>query len=73
MNEKIAYICNGDAPGCEKRTCYLNGGDCRYTSDISNARSFKFDPVAGVYIEKETECSTVPRHEQWEKNRDSKR
>jgi hypothetical protein len=57
--EKILYICNGDAPGCKKMTCHLKGGDCWHTSDISNARSFEFDQMTETYIEKESGSSTV--------------
>ena len=31
---KKAYLCNGKVKQCKKTYCYLNGGECRHTTDI---------------------------------------
>lgn len=33
----IFYLCDGNVENCNKCSCYKNGGECRYTSDISHA------------------------------------
>lgn len=35
------YLCDGKAPECKKTSCYLNGGYCWHTSDISHAKNFR--------------------------------
>ena len=36
------YLCDGKVPECKKTSCYLNGGYCWHTSDISHAINFRF-------------------------------
>lgn len=39
--EKVFYLCNGKKADCKKRTCYINGGNCRHTSDVECALNFE--------------------------------
>jgi hypothetical protein len=53
----VWYLCDGDRKGCSKRTCYINGGPCKYTKDIRSAKNFEIDFQYGKiisYREKET-------------------
>lgn len=38
---RVFYLCDGKVPGCNKSSCYTNGGECRHTSDITHAENFK--------------------------------
>lgn len=41
MNIGVCYICDGQLPCAKEAGCFLNGGDCLHTSDISHAKNFK--------------------------------
>ena len=51
---KIFYLCDGEVEKCkEKKGCHKNGGECKHTSDIRNARNFK-NEGRGWFRENET-------------------
>ena len=39
--QSIMYLCDGKVTECRKTNCYLDGGFCRHTSDISHAINFR--------------------------------
>lgn len=39
--QKIFYLCDGEKEDCKKRSCYKNGGECKHTTYIYNARNFQ--------------------------------
>lgn len=59
---KIAYLCNGEVPYCEKTICYKtkpsNGGVCKHTADVRYALNFRKDAGALFYYEKEDQKKT---------------
>ena len=32
------YLCSGNNPMCNKRSCYKNGGECRHTTNRAYAK-----------------------------------
>lgn len=40
-DKKILYFCNGKKPMCKKSRCYLNGGECKRTTDVNYAINFE--------------------------------
>lgn len=38
---KIFFLCDGEVKTCKKHSCYKNGGDCKFTSDIGHAKNFQ--------------------------------
>lgn len=38
--QRVVYLCDGEKESCSKRNCYRNGGDCKHTPDIKNAKNF---------------------------------
>ena len=53
---KIYYLCNGQKEDCQKRNCYINGGNCKHTSDINRALNFEIKGSyknGGSFYEKE--------------------
>ena len=54
MNKK-AYLCNWNMKRCKKTGCYINGGECRHTTDEryrKNKSENIFDDL-GMEIENE--------------------
>lgn len=50
---KKFYLCDGDVEYCDKRGCYIKGGECNFTSDISHAmdpQAYVFDPETGNWV-----------------------
>lgn len=55
--KKKAYLCNGNMKGCKRTGCYINGGECRHTTDEryrKNKTENIFDD-SGMEIEDELE------------------
>lgn len=52
---KVFFLCNGQKRDCKKRSCYINGGNCKHTSDIRSALNFerKGKYKNGSFYEKE--------------------
>lgn len=50
------YLCNGQKEDCEKRKCYINGGDCKHTTDAKFAKNFekRNNSEKAAYWENET-------------------
>lgn len=65
MNKKredaIVYLCNGGKKCGNEPNCYVNGGDCCHTTDITHAAGFEVatETDRTVYFQKECEvcCS----------------
>lgn len=52
--EKIFYLCDGEVETCKKHSCYKNGGDCKFTSDIRHAKDFyNFHESSTIFYENE--------------------
>lgn len=43
---KKLYLCNGNAPGCNKRHCWKNGGECRHTKN----KKYRLDAVNVIEV-----------------------
>lgn len=50
QQNKCMFLCDGAVENCKKTHCFMNGGDCRKTSDINHAVNFKKWPN-GSYSE----------------------
>lgn len=46
---ETCYLCDGKKPECSKHGCYIYGGKCRHTSDITHAANF-YGKNKGGYI-----------------------
>lgn len=41
MAVEVCYICDGQLPCAKEAGCFLNGGNCSHTRDVSHAKNFK--------------------------------
>lgn len=51
--EKVFFLCDGNREGCTKESCFKFGGECRHTSDIRSAITFREGIAEGQYYEKQ--------------------
>lgn len=47
----ILYLCNGRADCNKDANCFIQGGQCKYTKSIDQARNFVKDECDKFYIE----------------------
>ena len=56
---KVLYLCNGQKEDCAKTGCYINGGECKHTTDekyaANEADRRKFRMMNHCMVEEESD------------------